>query len=98
MRTQSVFKMPEQLMRAVDDVDHILASGKADLKLDFVDCTFISVDGVEWLEEMLMRAGSLSAEVELTNVPPSIYKVFKIARIDSIVKACGGMTASGPVC
>jgi hypothetical protein len=98
MRTQTVFKMPEQLMRAVDDVDRILAGGNVDLKLDFSNCTFISVDGVEWLEEILMRASSLSADVELMNIAPSVYKVFKIARIDSIVKACGGMSASGPVC
>lgn len=98
MKTQSVFKAPEQLMRAIDDVDRLVAAGNVDLKLDFADCRFISVEGVEWLEELLMRAPSLSADVELINVIPSIYKVFKIARIDCIVKACGGMAPSGPVC
>jgi hypothetical protein len=98
MRTESVFKAPEQLMRAIDEVDRLVAGGNVDLKLDFAQCTFISVDGVEWLEELLMRAPSLSANIELTNVAPSVYKVFKIARIDCIVKACGGMAPSGPVC
>lgn len=98
MTTQTVFKMPEQLMRSIDDVDRALAAGNVELKLDFGECKFISVEGLEWLEELLMRATSLSSTVELTNVIPSVYKVFKIARIDSVLKACGGNAPSGPVC
>lgn len=98
MKTQTLFRVPDQLMRAIDEVDHLLAGGNVDLRLDFFGCNFISVEGLEWLEELIMRAPSLSAEIELTNVAPSIYKVFKIARIDCIVKACGGMSPSGPVC
>ena len=98
MRTASKFVMPDQLLRAVDEVDRTLAGGDTDVNLDFVDCKFISVEGVEWLEELVMRSTSLSAKVEFTNVLPSIYKVFKIARMDSLTKACGGMSNSGPVC
>lgn len=98
MRTRTVFLVPPQLMRVMDEVDRTLATGNVDVTLDFATCHFISVEGVEWLEELLLRASSLSANVELTNVPPSIYKVFKIARHDAIVRACGGMSASGPVC
>lgn len=98
MRTKAVFKMPEQLTRPIDEVDHMLAAGNLDLNLDFKECTFITVEGVEWLEEILLRSTSLSSEVELTNVVPSIYKVFKVARIDSVLRACGALSQSGPVC
>lgn len=98
MRTQAVFPIPTKLARSIDEVDRMLASGNLDLSLDFADCTFITVDGLEWLEELLMRASSLSAKVRLDNVAPSLYKVFKVARLDIILKACGGSAPSGPVC
>lgn len=98
MRTKSTFQIPEQLTRSIDDVDRALATGEVDLTLDFANCTFLSVEGLEWLEELLLRASSHSAQVGLVNVVPSIYKVFKIARIDAVLKACGATTVSGPVC
>jgi hypothetical protein len=98
MRTQAVFPVPEKLSRSIDEVDRMLAGGKLDLSLDFSSCKFVSVEGLEWLEELLLRASSLSAEVRLSNVAPSIYKVFKVARIDNVLKACGALTTSGPVC
>lgn len=98
MKTKSVFKMPHELNRPIDEVDHMLAGGNLDLNLDFSECTFVSVEGLEWLEEVLLRASSLSSEIELTNIVPTIYKTFKVARIDSILKACGSPSPSGPVC
>ncbi len=97
MKTQAVFKIPEQLTRSIDEVDHSLASGN-DLILDFTNCTFITVEGLEWLEELLLHAASSSSKVNLTNVTPTVYKVFKIARIDNVLKAAGGLAPSGPVC
>jgi len=78
-----------QLTRAVDEIDRLLASGIADLTIDFTACTFISVEGLEWLEELLMRAESSKTVVNFVNVPPAIYKVFKVAHIASISRACG---------
>ena len=98
MKTQAVFKMPVELTRAIDDVDRMLASGNLDLVLDFTGCTFITVEGLEWLEELLLRAGSLTSNVKIVNVQPSIYKVFKVARIDQVLKACSGTVVAGPVC
>ena len=98
MRTKTVFRIPETLGKAIDEIDRTLAGGNLELVLDFVDTTFISVDGLEWLEELLMRAGSLNSEISLVNMNPSIYKVFKVARIDSVLRACGGVMPSGPVC
>lgn len=98
MAEKTTIEMPGTLGRALDDVDRRLAAGNLDLTLDFAPCTFISVEGIEWLEEILLRADSLSSKVSLVNVPPSIYKVFKIARIAPILNACGSAAPTGPVC
>lgn len=90
--------MPSVLNRQIDEVDLTLAGGNVDLLLDFGSCTFISVEGLEWLEELLMRANSLQSQVKFKNIKPTVYKVFKIARIDSVLYACGGTSPSGPVC
>jgi hypothetical protein len=97
-KNQATFEMPASLSRQIDEVDLTLANGNVDVVLDFSACTFITVDGLEWLEELLMRAVSLSAKVHLKNVKPTVYKVFKVARIDSVLKACGSAAPSGPVC
>jgi hypothetical protein len=98
MKTQTVFKMQSNLSRAIDEIDRVLATGNLDLVLDFSGCKFITVEGLEWLEELLLRADSLSSNVQLVNVEPSIYKVFKVARISAVLQACGGTAVSGPAC
>ncbi|MBX9688721.1 MAG: hypothetical protein K2X27_18585 [Candidatus Obscuribacterales bacterium] len=96
-KNQVSFEMPPSLNRQVDEVDLTMANGNLEIILNFNNCTFISVDGLEWLEELLLRAQSLNAQVKLQAVKPSVYKVFKVARIDSVLKACGS-AVSGPVC
>lgn len=87
-----------RLERGLDAADHVLASG-SDMTLDFANCEFITVDGLEWLEEILLRADSLGSKVTFINLHPTIYKVFKVAHIDSLQKACGAPgPATGPVC
>ena len=88
------------LDRGLDDVDRLLASGKSDLELDFSSCNFISVEGLEWLEELLLRADSANASVRFVNLHPPQYKVLKVAHIDSLMRACGapGKQASTPQC
>ena len=88
------------LDRGLDDVDRLLASGKSDLELDFSACNFISVEGLEWLEELLLRADSAKASVRFVNLQPPQYKVLKVAHIDSLMQACGapGKQASTPQC
>lgn len=98
MKSQVQFQVPPTLNKQLDEVDRTLAAGQCDAVLDFADCRFISVDGLEWLEELLMRAESLQCEVFFKNVKPSIYKVFKVARIDNVLKSCGAPMPSGPVC
>lgn len=86
------------LERGIDEVDRMLAASKNDLTLDFHNVTFISVDGLEWLEELLLRARSLGAVVRFVNVHPEQHKVFKVAHIDSLMEACGSPVRSGPSC
>jgi hypothetical protein len=87
-----------RLDRALDNVDKALASG-INLVLDFHECTFITVDGLEWLEELLLRAESLGSTVRFQHVPNTQYKVFKVAHIQSLLKACGSPPAGiAPVC
>lgn len=97
-KNQASFQISAVLNRQIDEVDLTLAQGNADLILDFAACDFITVEGLEWLEELLLRSQSLQATVQLKNIKPSVYKVFKIARIDSVLRACGGVMPSGPVC
>jgi anti-anti-sigma regulatory factor len=97
-RPTEVIQIGQRLERAQDAVDRTLGSGKH-VKLDFGQCNFISVDGLEWLEELLLRAESMQASVTFVNLNPTLYKVFKVAHIDSLQKACGApSTAVGPAC
>jgi len=90
----NTIRMHGELNRPVDEVEKLLASGAAAVTLDFATCTFMPVEGLEWLEELLVRADSQKARVTFVNIPSSIYKVFKVAHIDSIARACG---SPGPV-
>jgi hypothetical protein len=93
-----LLSMPSRLERAVDAADKALAGGN-NVTLDFGACQFVTVDGLEWLEEILLRSDSVKSKVTLVNLSPKLYKVFKVAHIDSLQKACGAPgTASGPVC
>ena len=93
-----VINISGSLTRGIDHIDRTLATG-ANLTLDFSDCNFISVDGLEWLEELILRSDSLGRTVLLTNFRPPVYKVFKVARIERLLKACGAPSmALGPSC
>jgi anti-anti-sigma regulatory factor len=83
--------------RAVEELDQVIASG-ADVAVSFREVSFISVAGLEWLEELLLRSKSQGVSVRFLDVPPTIYKVFKVAHIGSLLEACGAPAAVGPVC
>ena len=78
-------------------MDQVIASG-ADVALSFREVSFISVAGLEWLEELLLRSKSQGAAVRFVDVPPTVYKVFKVAHIGSLLEACGAPVALGPAC
>ncbi len=93
-----VVYISESLERGIDQIDKELASG-VNLTIDFTGCEFISVDGIEWLEELMLRSDSFGSSVHFTNLKPPVYKVFKVARIESLLKACGAPSiALGPSC
>lgn len=96
-KSSKTIAIPERLERGIDQIDNELAN-KANLVLDFSECTFVSVEGLEWLEELLMRAESYSMSVQLIKMNPTIYKVFKVARVRNILAACGSPIAGGSVC
>jgi anti-anti-sigma regulatory factor len=98
MKNQETYKIEGTLERRIDQVDLILASGNVDLNLDFEQVMMISVEGLEWLEELLLRAKSHGTTVSFSNVRPEQYKVFKVAHIDSLLEACGALGRSGPAC
>ena len=92
-------KITGSLDKAKDDVDRLVASSNSDIILDFSDCTFVSVEGLEWLEELAIRLDSKNVKVRFENIPPAIYKVFKVSHIDCVLKACGAPSSiQGPVC
>lgn len=87
------------LDKARDEVDRLIANADSEIVLDFSECTFVSVEGIEWLEELVIRLESKSVQIRFENMPPAIYKVFKVSHIDCILKACGApSSAIGPVC
>lgn len=98
-KKRETFKITGKLERGLDHVDEAMASGDLDITLDFSECPFITVEGLEWLEEVLLRAQSYNSTVRFINLEPPVYKVFKVARIDSLLKACGSPSVhSGPIC
>lgn len=98
MKDSVTFNLTGTLDRAVEEVERALAAANCDIVLDLRGATFITVEGLEWLEELLLRSTSLDANVHFTNIPPSIYKVFKVAHINSLLSACGSPVHAGPVC
>jgi anti-anti-sigma regulatory factor len=87
-----------QIKGTIPEVDELLAQETKELTLDFANASFISVEGIEWLEELLLRSDSKGTKVTFTNIPTDIYKVFKVVRIDKIMKACGMLPITGPHC
>jgi len=93
-------KITGSLIGPQPEIDKLIASGKQDLVIDFSECVFISVPGLEWLTDMLSKAGAAGIKVNYVAIPPTLYKVFKVARISNILDACGSpiAPASGQVC
>jgi hypothetical protein len=98
MSQTRTFNLPPHLNGGIDEVDRWLATGEKAVILDFSLVRQVSVEALEWMEELMLRAGSASAEVRFENVPPVVYKVFKVAHISSLLTACRASSLAGPVC
>ena len=70
-----------------DSLEELLLK-REDVLLNFRNITFISVYFLERLEDFIERALDLSVKVNITNVQPSVYKVFQVARVESILGVC----------
>ncbi len=95
---EKVISLPSILDKPVNDIEKYLVNNDCNLLLDFINCNFITVDGIEWLEEILVRANSKSIKIMFANIQPDIYKVFKISRIEVILKVCGATQNFAPFC
>jgi anti-anti-sigma regulatory factor len=87
-------KISGSLVGPQAEIDRLVITGANDLVIDFTDCNFISVPGLEWLKDMLSKAGIAGINVSFVSIPPVLYKVFKVARIENILNACGSPAAS----
>ncbi len=94
MKESITHKIIGDLSKNDEAVEKFIAAGDKDLLIDFSACTFISVSGLEWLESMLLKAGSGKVNVTFIELSTTLYKVFKVARIESILSACGSPAAS----
>lgn len=61
---------------------------KKEVSLDFAKINFISVYYLERLEQFVDRARDLGVSFKIINVLPSIYKVFQVAKVKSILEIC----------
>jgi anti-anti-sigma regulatory factor len=95
-RQKQICKITGSLTGPKPDIDRLIASGNHDLVIDFSECVFISVPGLEWLKDMLLKAGTAGINVTYIAIPPPLYKVFKVARIDSILNASGSPADVSP--
>ena len=100
MKESITCKIVGDLSKNDETVEKHIAAGHKELLVDFSGCTFISVAGLEWLESMLLKAASGQVKVTFIELPPTLYKIFKVARIESILSACGSPAASrnAPAC
>lgn len=93
-------KISGELNKNDESIERLVAAGDKEIYIDFSSCTFVSVAGLEWLESMLLKAKSGQVKVTFIELPPTLYKVFKVSRIESILNACGSPAPSSnaPAC
>ena len=94
MQETITHKIIGDLSKNDETVEKYVATAGKEILVDFSQCTFISIAGLEWLESMLLKANSGQVKVTFIELPPTLYKVFKVARIESILSACGSPPAS----
>ena len=61
---------------------------KKEMVLDFRKVTFISVYFLERLDSLVEKARELMVNIQITNVPPNIYKVFQVGRLKNVLSLC----------
>ncbi len=87
--TIKTLKVPVHFDGAIQGAEKFLDESKEIIVVNFADCLFITVDGLEWLEKFVTTAEDKNRSCRFENLKPSIYKVFKVARIDCLLRSCG---------
>ncbi len=92
-------KVPAIFNGEIQGAKKLAAETESPVLINFAECTFITVDGLEWLEEFVTSVEASGKHCRFQNMTPSIYKVFKVARIDCLLRSCGAPAiAEGAVC
>lgn len=87
--TTKTLKVPAYFDGEIQGAQEFLDESQSSVVINFAQCTFITVDGLEWLEEYVTRVEDRKKSCRFENLKPSIYKVFKVARIDCLLRSCG---------
>lgn len=87
--TVKTLKVPAYFDGEIQGAQKFLDENESPLVINFTQCTFITVDGLEWLEEYVTSVEAKNKSCRFENLKPSIYKVFKVARIDCLLRSCG---------
>lgn len=92
-------KVPAYFNGEINGAKKFANETQSPILINFAECTFISVDGLEWLEEFVAGVELSGKHCRFENMAPSIYKVFKVARIDCLLRSCGApVIPEGAVC
>ncbi|QQR59853.1 MAG: hypothetical protein IPG59_10330 [Candidatus Melainabacteria bacterium] len=97
--TINTIKVPAIFNGEIPGAKKFAAESQSPIMINFAECTFITVDGLEWLEEFVISVEVTGKHCRFENMIPSIYKVFKVARIDCLLRSCGAPAIpEGAVC
>ena len=56
--------------------------------IDFNGVNFVSVYFLERITQFVTRAKDLNVNIKIINLSPSIYKVFQVAKVQSLIDVC----------
>lgn len=97
--TIKTLKVPAYFDSEIQGAQKFMEESNSPLIINFAECTFITVDGLEWLENYVTQVEAQKKTCRFENMKPSIYKVFKVARIDCLLRSCGSPRfPDGAVC
>jgi len=95
----NTIKVPVIFNGEIQGAKKFASESQSPILINFAECTFITVDGLEWLEEFVTSVEASGKHCRFENMIPSIYKVFKVARIDCLLRSCGApVIPEGAVC
>lgn len=97
MRIRTTRDMEWEVLHIERDINHALSadfsefllgrinSGAVFLRLDMAGCEFICSGGLGAIAAALMVARARGGNIELFNVGPNVFTLFKTTKLDSII-------------